>query len=77
LPDQGSIAIGIDTAQANIAMQAGANVQLSNSQMSAALSAAQGNYENGGDYTSATRAAIDSLQNALNGGGKLLHLEWL
>lgn len=68
LPDQDSIAIGIDTAQANISIQAGANVQLSNSQTSAALSAAQSNYH-GGDYTGATIAAIDSLQNALSGGG--------
>jgi len=69
LPDQNSIAIGLDTVHANISIEAGTSVHLSNSQSSDALSAAQSNYENGGDYTSATIAAIDSLKGALGGGG--------
>ena len=69
LPNQDSIAIGLDTAHATISIEAGTSVHLSNSQTSDALSAAQSNYENGGDYTGATIAAIDSLKGALGGGG--------
>jgi hypothetical protein len=69
LPNQDSIAIGIDTAHANISIEAGTSVHLSNSQTSDALSGAQSNYENGGDYTGATIAAIDSLKGALGVGG--------
>lgn len=68
LPDQNAIAIGIDTINRHLSIEAGTNVQLSNSQASDAVSAFQSNY-NGGDYTGATIAAIDSLQNALSGGG--------
>jgi hypothetical protein len=73
LPDQNAIAIGIDTVHRNLSIEAGTTVQLSNSQASDALSAFQSNY-NGGDYTGATIAAIDSLQNALSGGGGLTPL---
>ncbi len=69
VPNQDSIAIGLDTAHATISIEAGTSVHLSNSQTSDAVSAAQSNYENGGDYTGATIAAIDSLQGALGGGG--------
>src|SRR2546421_4107593 len=66
LPDQDSIAIGIDTVHRHLSIQAGTNVQLSDSQASDAVSAFQSNYDNGGDYTSATIAAIDSIQNTHN-----------
>jgi hypothetical protein len=69
LPDQDSIAIGIDTVHRHLSIQAGTNVQLSDSQASDAVSAFQSNYDNGGDYTSATIAAIDSIQNTYNSNG--------
>src|SRR5258708_18975058 len=69
LPDQNAIAIGIDTVERHFSIEAGTNVQLSDSQASDAYSAFRSNYDNGGDYTSATIAAIDSVQNALSGGG--------
>ena len=69
LPDQDSIAIGIDTVHRHFSIQAGTNVSLSDSQASDAVSAFQSNYDNGGDYTSATLAALDSVQNALKSGG--------
>ena len=69
LPDQDSIAIGIDTVHRHLSIQAGTNVQLSDSQASDAVSAFQSNYDNGGDYTSATIAAIDSIQNTHNSNG--------
>src|SRR5438034_67452 len=65
LPNQDSIAIGIDTVHRNLSIEAGTNVQLSDSQASDAVSAFQSDYDNGGDYTSATIAAIDSVQYAL------------
>lgn len=68
LPNQNAIAIAIDTGHRYLSIQAGTNVQLSQSQASDALSAFQSHY-NGGDYTGATIAAIDSLHNALSGGG--------
>ena len=67
LPNQNAIAIGIDTAHRHLSIESGTNVQLSDSQATDALSAFQNNF-NGGDYTGATVAAIDSLQNALSGG---------
>jgi len=69
LPNQDSIAIGIDTVHRHLSIEAGTNVSLSNSEASDAVSAFQSNYDNGGDYTSATLAALDSVQNALSGGG--------
>src|SRR2546429_264917 len=69
LPDQDSIAIGIDTVHRHLSIRAGTNVQLSDSQASDAVSAFQSNYDNGGDYTSATIAAIDSIQNTYNSNG--------
>jgi hypothetical protein len=69
LPNQDAIAIGIDTGHRNLSIEAGTNVQLSDSQASDAVSAFRSNYDNGGDYTSATIAALDSVQNALSGGG--------
>jgi len=68
LPDQNSIAIGIDTVHRNISIEAGTSVQLSDSQTSDAVSAFVSNYH-GGDYTGATIAAIDSLKGALGSGG--------
>jgi hypothetical protein len=68
LPNQNTIAIGIDTVHRYLSIESGTNVRLSDSQASDALSAFQSNYH-GGDYTGATIAAIDSLQNALSGGG--------
>ena len=68
LPNQDSIAIGIDTVQRHLSIESGTNVKLSDSQASDAVSAFRNNY-NGGDYTGATIAAIDSLQSALTGGG--------
>jgi hypothetical protein len=73
LPDQDSIAIGIvpgiDISHRLISIVAGTNVQLSDSQTNNAVSAAISNYENGGGYTGATIAAIDSLKGALGDGG--------
>jgi hypothetical protein len=66
LPDQDTIAIGIDTVHRNLSIEAGTNVSLSDSDASDAVSAFQSNIDNGGDYTSATIAAMDSVQNALN-----------
>src|SRR5260370_38801312 len=66
LPNQNAIVIGIDTAHRNLSIEAGTSVLLSDSQASDALSAFQNNYH-GGDYSGATIAAIDSLQNALSG----------
>jgi hypothetical protein len=68
LPNQNAIAIGIDTVHRHLSIESGTSVQLSDSQASDALSAFQNNF-NGGDYTGATVAAIDSLQNTLSGGG--------
>src|SRR5947209_13628761 len=68
LPNQNTIAIGIDTVHRHLSIESGTYVRLSDSQASDALSAIQSNYH-GGDYTGATIAAIDSLQNALSGGG--------
>jgi hypothetical protein len=69
LPNQDSIAIGIDTVHVTISIEAGAHVQLSNSQANDAYSAAVSNYESGGGYTGATIAAIDSLKGAMGHGG--------
>ena len=65
LPDQNTIAIGIDTVNKHVSIEAGTSVQVSDSQASDAVSAFQSNY-NGGDYTGATRAALDSLLYSLN-----------
>ena len=64
--DLDAIVIGIDTVHRNISIEAGGNVQLSKSGASDAVSAFRSNYDNGGDYTSATIAALDSIQNTLN-----------
>lgn len=69
LPDQNTIAIGIDTVHRHVSLEAGTNVQLSNSQATDAVSAFRSTYDNGGDYTGATIAALDSLYNALSGSG--------
>jgi hypothetical protein len=66
LPDQNAIAIGIDTVHRNLSIEAGTNVQLSDSQASDAVGAFQSAYDNGGDYTSATIAALGFLQNTNN-----------
>ena len=57
LSDQNAIALGIDTVHRHLSIQAGTTVQLSQSQSSDALSAFQSHYN------------IDSLHNALSGGG--------
>jgi len=67
LSDQNAIALGIDTVHRHLSIQAGTTVQLSQSQSSDALSAFQSHY-NGGDYTAATIATIDSLHTASSGG---------
>ena len=77
LPDQNAIGIGIDTVHRNLSIEAGTNVQLSDSQASDAVSAFQSNYDNGGDYTSATLAAIDSVRGALGGGGINFGFWWV
>jgi hypothetical protein len=63
LPNQDAIAIGIDTVHRNVSIEAGTNVSLSDSQASDAVSAFRSDYDNGGDYTSATIAALDSIRN--------------
>lgn len=68
LPNQNAIAIGIDTLHRHLSIESGTSVKLSDSQASDAVSAFKNNY-NGGDYTGATIAALDSLQSALTGGG--------
>lgn len=67
LPDQNSIAIGIDVTQRHLSIQSGTNVPLSDSQASDAIDAFRSNFNNG-DYTGATIAAIDSLLNTLDPG---------
>ena len=69
LPNQDAIAIGIDTVHRNLSIEAGTNVSLSDSDASYAVSLFQNNYDNVGDYTSATIVALDSVQNALSVGG--------
>lgn len=64
LPDQNSIAIGIDTAQRHLSIQSGTEVPLSDSQASDAVDAFRASFSNEG-YTGATIAAIDSLSNTL------------
>jgi hypothetical protein len=59
------IVIAIDTTKHHLAIVGGANVPLSNSQYNEAVLAFKNNY-NGGDYTGATIAAINSLRSALN-----------
>lgn len=66
LPGQNAIAIGIDTVHRHLSIESGTSVKLSDSQASDAVSAFQNNF-NGGDYTGATIAALDSLQSALSG----------
>jgi hypothetical protein len=61
------IAIGIDTVHRNISIEAAGIVPLSDSEASNAVSAFRSNYDNEGTYTSATIAALDSVQNALSG----------
>jgi uncharacterized membrane protein YgcG len=68
LPNQGSIAIGIDTVHRNLSIEAGTKVSLSNSQASDAVSAFQSNY-NGGDYTGATIAALYSILGTYGSAG--------
>ncbi|MFL5627795.1 MAG: hypothetical protein ACJ788_19620 [Ktedonobacteraceae bacterium] len=68
LPNQNAIAIGIDTLHRHLSIESGTSVRLSDGQASVAVSAFKNNY-NGGDYTGATIAALDSLQSALTGGG--------
>jgi len=62
-----AIAIGIDTVHRQLSIEAAGIVPLSDSEASNAVSAFRSNYDNGGDYTSATIAALDSVQNALSG----------
>jgi hypothetical protein len=66
LPNQDAIAIGIDTVHRHLSIEAGTNMSLSNSDASDAVSAFRSNIDTGGDYTSATIAALDSIQNTLN-----------
>jgi len=61
LPNQTTIAIGIDTVHRHLSIEAGTNVQLSNSEASDAYSVFRSTYENGGDYTGATIAALYSI----------------
>ncbi len=58
------IVIAIDTVHHHLAIKAGSNVRLSNSQADDARNAFINNFQNG-DYTGATIAAIHSLQNSL------------
>jgi hypothetical protein len=72
LPNQDTIAIGIDTVHRHLSLEAGTTVQLSNSQASDAVSAFQRTYDDndiGGDYTRATINAIDTIRDTLGGGG--------
>src|SRR6266699_2235924 len=59
------VPVRIDTVNKHVSIEAGTSVQVSDSQASDAVSAFQSNY-NGGDYTGATRAALDSLLYSLN-----------
>ncbi len=68
------IVMAVDTVHHHLAIVRGANVPLSSSQISSAVSTFASNYGNG-DYTGATVATIDSLRNSLgtsvgpSGGG--------
>ncbi len=66
ITDQSEVVIGIDTAQRHLSIQSGKNSKLTDSQVSDAISAFRSNI-NGSDYTSATNAAIDSLQGSITG----------
>ncbi|GHO78483.1 hypothetical protein KSD_62540 [Ktedonobacter sp. SOSP1-85] len=68
LPDQQSIVIDIDTVHRNVSIQSGTSVSLSNQQAQNAVSAFGDAFhkDNKSDYTSATIAAIASLQGTLN-----------
>lgn len=67
LPDQHFLAIGVDTVHRFFAVEGGSNVRLSDDQANNALQAFKSNY-NGGDYTGAMIAAIDSVRDSLSGG---------
>ncbi|HET9918503.1 MAG TPA: hypothetical protein VFQ30_01580 [Ktedonobacteraceae bacterium] len=58
------IVMAIDTVHHHLAIVGGSSVPLSSSQYTSAVNAFKGSY-NGGDYTGATIAAIDSLGNSL------------
>ena len=66
ITDQSEVVIGIDTMQRHLSIQSGKNSKLTDSQVSDAISAFRSNI-NGSDYTSATTAAIDSLQSSITG----------
>ncbi|GHO56774.1 hypothetical protein [Ktedonobacter robiniae] len=68
LPDQQSIVIDIDTVHRNVSIQSGTSVSLSNEQAQDAVSAFGDAFhkDNKSDYTSATIAALSSLQGTLN-----------
>ncbi len=68
LPTQDAIAIEVDVTHRHLSIQSGQKAKLSNEQASDAVSAFRGNFHEG-DYTGATIAALDSVQDALNGGG--------
>src|SRR5207248_9182532 len=62
------IVMTIDTGDRYFAVAGGTSVPLSNSQYSSAVSAFKNNFNNG-DYTNATIAAIQSLENSLGSSG--------
>jgi hypothetical protein len=69
LPNQNTIAIGIDTVHRHLSIEAGTNVQLSDSQASDAVGAFKITYDDydiGGDYTRATISAIDTIRDTYN-----------
>ncbi len=66
LPDQNSIVIEIDTVQRHLSIQSGTNVPLTDDQASNAVEAFKDSF-NGGDYTGATIAALNSLKDSLSG----------
>jgi hypothetical protein len=64
--DPGEVVIGIDTVQRHLSIESGESVKLSDSQVNDAIDAFRSDI-NGSDYTSATNAAIDSLQSSITG----------
>ncbi len=64
--DAGEVVIGIDTVQRHLSIESGKSSKLSDSQVNDAIDAFRSNI-NGSDYTTATNAAIDSLQSSITG----------
>lgn len=66
LPDQQTVSVAVDTVHHFFAVESGNNVQLSDNQANDAYTAFKDNF-NGGDFTGAMVAALQSLHDSLTG----------